>query len=182
MRFITFAAIVLTIIFFLSAYAGYSYAKLEPGLEEGLKQFFETFKDFLSNPVTLMLIIFANNASKALIAMLAGFFFGIFPVIFVALNGYIIGAVVSLREPEMGMLGVVIAILPHGLFEIPAIILACAYGMWLGYRFYRSLFAGEEFKPHLMQALRVYVRIILPVLLLAAMIEAFITPLLVHQL
>ncbi len=179
--FIIGSVAVLTLIFFLSVYVGYTYAKLEPGLEEGLRQFFENFRGFLSNPLILMLIIFANNAVKALIAMLAGFYFGIFPVVFVALNGYIVGAVISLREPEIGTLGVVMAILPHGVLEIPAIILACAYGMWLGYRFYRALFNGEEFKPYVLQALKVYVKIILPVLFVAAVIEAFITPLLVFH-
>ncbi len=180
-NFVISAVIMLTLVFFISAYIGYSYAKLEPGLEEGLKQFFESFKGFLNNPLVLMLIIFANNAAKALIAMLAGFYFGIFPVVFVALNGYIVGAVISLREPEMGTLGVVMALLPHGVLEIPAIILACSYGVWLGYRFYKALFNGEEFKPYLMHALKVYVKIILPVLFVAAFVEAFITPLLVFH-
>ncbi len=180
-NFVISAVIMLTLVFFISAYIGYSYAKLEPGLEEGLKQFFESFKGFLNNPLVLMLIIFANNAAKALIAMLAGFYFGIFPIVFVALNGYIVGAVISLREPEMGTLGVVMALLPHGVLEIPAIILACSYGVWLGYRFYKALFNGEEFKPYLTHALKVYIKVILPVLFVAAFVEAFITPLLVFH-
>ncbi len=127
----------------------------------------------------LALIIFANNAGKSLLAMLAGFFFGIFPVAFVMLNGYIIGVVVSWREPDWGLLKVILAIIPHGILEIPAIIIACAYGMWLGYRFYLALFRGVEFRKYLLKAIRVYIRLVLPILLIAALVEAFITPVVV---
>ncbi len=111
--------------------------------------------------------------------MLAGFFFGIFPVAFVMLNGYIIGVVVSWREPDWGLLKVILAIIPHGILEIPAIIIACAYGMWLGYRFYLALFRGVEFRKYLLKAIRVYIRLVLPILLIAAFVEAFITPVVV---
>jgi len=175
-------SLALTLIFFISAYVGYTAAQLNPGIDESLRKFFEGFRDYMSNPVILMLIIFANNAGKGLIAMLAGFFFGIFPVLFISLNGYIVGIVISLRQPEWGVQGVLMAILPHGILEIPAIIIACSYGVWLGYRFYRSLFTGETFKPYLMHALRVYLKVIVPILLIAAAVEAFITPMLISSL
>jgi len=114
--------------------------------------------------------------------MLGGFFFGIFPVMFVLLNGYIVGVVVSWREAEWGSWKVVLAILPHGVLEIPAIIIACAYGVWLGYRFYLALFKGEEFKIYLLRAIRTYVKLVLPLLLIAAFVEAFITPMVVGML
>lgn len=175
--FIISTSIFLALIFFVSAYVGYSVASNTN--YEALKRFFEGFKDFMSDPVILMLIIFANNAGKGLIAMLAGFFFSIFPVLFIILNGYIVGVVISLRQPDWGIQGVLMAILPHGIFEIPAIIIACSYGVWLGYRFYLSLFYGEKFKPYLLHAVKIYLRGILPVLFIAAVIEAFITPMFV---
>ena len=177
-RFVALTALILTAIFLASSYIGYSAAKLYP-IEEELKRFFEVFGGYLDNPVLLAMIIFANNAGKGLIAMLAGFFFGIFPILFVALNGYIVGAVVSWREPDWGLFKVLAAILPHGVLEIPGIIISCSYGVWLGYRFYLALFKGEEFKKYLLKAVKIYIKLILPVLFVAAFIEAFITPLVV---
>lgn len=170
----------LTFIFLLSAYAGYIAAQNDPTIDGTLRKFFEGFRDYMRDPIMLMLIIFINNAGKGLMAMLAGFFFGIFPIIFISMNGYILGVVISLREPDMGISGVLMAILPHGILEIPAIIIACSYGIWLGYKFYRSLFMGEEFKPYLMDALKTYFKTILPVLFIAAAVEAFITPMFIH--
>jgi len=168
----------LSAIFVISAYFGYVSGREYP-VEQELKKFFEYFGDYLENPVMLALIIFANNAGKALIAMLAGFFFGIFPAIFIILNGYVIGVVVSWREPDWGIEKVLLAIIPHGILEIPAVIISCAYGVWLGYRFYLSLFKGELFMKHLLKALKIYRKFILPTLLIAAFVEAFITPMVV---
>ncbi|WP_202320247.1 stage II sporulation protein M [Archaeoglobus neptunius] len=181
-RVILTTTLALGIVFIISAIVGYHEAQYNPQLGEGLKKFFEGFRGFMENPVLLMLIIFANNAGKSLVAMLAGFFFGIFPVLFVILNGYIVGVVVSVKSPEWGIYKVIAAILPHGILEIPAIIISCAYGVWLGYRFYRALFNGEEFKKYVVYAIKVYLRFIVPVLFIAAVVEAFITPLVVSVL
>ncbi len=169
----------LVILFFVSAYYGYTLSQSQ-ALFANLQKFFEKFKGFLKSPPLFMLLIFANNSVKSLIAMLGGFFFGIVPIIFVISNGYILGLAVSYRLPQWGILRVVAAILPHGILEIPAILIACSYGVWLGIKFADALFRGKEFKPHLIKALKVYLRVVLPMLFVAAIIEAFITPVLVH--
>ncbi len=166
----------LSVLFIASVFAGYSGGE-KYLVEEELRKFFEYFGGFFDNPVILAIIIFANNAGKSLIAMLGGFFFGILPVMFVMLNGYIVGVVISWREPEWGFWKVILTLIPHGIIEIPAIIIACAYGVWLGYRFYLALFRGEEFRIYILRSIRAYIRLVLPLLLVAAFVEAFITPL-----
>ncbi|MET1125150.1 MAG: stage II sporulation protein M [Archaeoglobaceae archaeon] len=163
----------LTVVFFAAAAFGYAKGG---ELFELLKKFFESFSPYFDDPVKLALIIFVNNATKSFAAMLGGFFFGIYPIFFVASNGYILGAVAAASAAQRGWYATLLAILPHGIIEIPAVILASAYGVYLGYRFALALFKGEEFKKHLFEALTVYLRIILPMLFLAALIEAFITP------
>ena len=171
-------AYVLTAIFLVSAYIGYTTAKEKADIKF-LEKFFEKFKGLLKlSPLLLMLAIFANNAVKSLAAMLGGFFFGIFPVLFIASNGYIIGLVVSLKESEMGLLKVLLAIIPHGVLEIPAVLIASSYGVWLGLKFYRAMLGKGEFKPYLKKALIVYFKIVVPLLFIAAFIETFITPVL----
>ncbi len=180
MRDIIAAIAFLALIFISFAYLGYTSGSYEQ-LELILRKFFEGFKGYINDPVLFMILIFVNNSVKTLIAMLGGFFFGIVPVIFIASNGYILGVVIAARLPEWGWSGVSLAILPHGILEIPAVLVASAYGLILGYRFARALFFGEEFRPHLTTALGVYLRVVLPTLFVAAMVEAFITPHLVPR-
>ena len=53
-------------------------------------------------PLMVMVIIFLNNALKSFVAMLLGVFFGIAPIAFVAVNGLIIGLVVSVFTQAQG--------------------------------------------------------------------------------
>jgi|Deesub1362A_J573_1020465.scaffolds.fasta_scaffold00328_4 stage II sporulation protein M len=177
--FIFKTAVVLSFLFFISAYAGFHLADEFPQIKEMLERFFSQFKGYIEDPPMFMAILLANNAGKSFVAMIGGFFFGILPVAFILINGFIVGIVVSFTQPELGSQTVLLAILPHGVFEITGVIIACSYGVWLGVRFYYSLFRGEEFLPYLKEALYAYFRIVLPLLILAAFIEAFITPALV---
>jgi stage II sporulation protein M len=61
-------------------------------------------------------------------------------------------------------------LLPHGIFELPAIILALAFGLRIGMFFY-SKNPELEFKYRVKNALRVFVFIIVPLLIIAAIIE-----------
>lgn len=78
--------------------------------------------------------IFLNNAIKSVLIIYLGIFIGIIPVIFLVMNGMIIGFL--LRTYDMQGQDVVTLIvkglLPHGIFEIPAILIAAAYGLKFG--------------------------------------------------
>lgn len=78
--------------------------------------------------------IFLNNAIKSILIIYLGFFIGIVPVFFLVMNGMIIGFL--LRTYDMQGQDVVTLIvkglLPHGIFEIPAILIAAAYSLKLG--------------------------------------------------
>lgn len=168
-----FVSLFLFIVFFLSAYSGYLSGDVE--ILEELGKFFGEFEKILNDQFKFAVFIFLNNAIKSLIAMLSGFFFGIFPILFIAVNGYILGMVVALRLPEWGWVKIAAAILPHGIIEIPAVIVACSQGVMLGYHFYLAVFKGEKFKPHLVESLKIYFKVVVPMLLIAAIVEAFIT-------
>lgn len=85
------------------------------------------------------LIIFVNNTVKSFIAMVSGVFLGIIPVFFLFINGFIIGLVIFVSGKEVGYVETMARIIPHGILEIPAIILACSYGLWLGKSAFLSL-------------------------------------------
>jgi stage II sporulation protein M len=127
----------------------------------------------------LFIFIFLNNAIKALLVILLGFLFGIVPIFFVFTNANLIGLVVAVFGPREGFLQVVLSLLPHGIFEIPAILIASGYGLWLGVKFYRKLRYEEPFMEAFRFSMRKYFTVVFPLLLLAAFIEAYITSFLV---
>lgn len=128
------------------------------------------------NVFSIFLYIFFNNSIKGFLAMLSGTFFGIFPFVFLFSNGEFIGLILGLGETASVTFRIMIGLLPHGILEIPAIILSASYGFWLGYRFFKFLVFREPFKEYFILAVRKYVRIVLPLLFLAALIETFVTP------
>ncbi len=125
----------------------------------------------------ILLFIFLNNSIKALLAIVLGFFFAIFPVYFLASNSFLIGMVI-IYSGKAGYKVVVAGLLPHGIFELYGIIFACSLGIWLGIKFYHRVFKNntEGYNLAWHYALNKYFKIILPILLLAAVIETFITP------
>lgn len=129
------------------------------------------------NPFLLFIFIFLNNSIKTLLVILLGFLFGIAPLFFIIFNGFIIGIITAIIAKDSGIINVLAGTLPHGILEIPAAILASAYGLWLGVKFYNKLRKKDSFKKYFIFALKKYIKIIVPMLLGAAFIEAFITPL-----
>ncbi len=171
-------ATMLTILFVISCIAGFYFANENPKLaKKTIEQLFSQF-EFIKNmnPSLIFLLIFLNNSIKALVAMLAGFLFGLFPVLFVILNGYLTGLVIQVKGMEMGFKKIALALIPHGIVEIPAIIIACSYGIWLGRRFWNAINGKEKFRNAVFFALKKYLRIVLPMLIVAAIIETFVTP------
>lgn len=171
---------VICVIFFMALANGYFLAIQNPeGGRQAIDQFFSGFgfADDISS-FQLFLYIFLNNSIKAFLVVLFGFFFGIVPIFFVFTNAELIGLVLAVFGAREGFLKVVLSLLPHGIFEIPAILIASGYGLWLGVRFYRKLRYGEPFREAFWFAMRKYFTVVFPLLLLAAFIEAFISTLL----
>ena len=128
----------------------------------------------------LLLVIFINNAIKALGIIFLGVLLGLPPILFIGLNGFILGGLGSALEAVDGWRYAVASFVPHGVIEIPVILLATALGLTVGTESFRWLVRKESrVKSRLSDSLKVYVRWILPGLAIAAVIEAFVTPLLV---
>lgn len=117
----------------------------------------------------LFLFIFENNLKTSFIGMIFGIFFGILPVFYIVINGYVLGYVMARTSDAFGM-GVLFRLLPHGIFELPAVVISLALGLRLGLFAFRKKRAG--FWDELENSLRVFLFIIIPLLLAAAVIEA----------
>jgi len=130
--------------------------------------------------VLLLLIIFINNAIKALGVVFFGILLGLPPLLFIGLNGFIIGGFGSALKSVKGLGYVVASLVPHGVIEIPMILLATALGLTVGMESLKWLVRRESrVKLQLLDCLKVYLKWVLPGLAVAAIIEVFVTPLLV---
>lgn len=120
--------------------------------------------------VEMWAFIFWNNVSIAFFAAMFGFFFAIVPIFLLMSNGVMIGLISSLVTREVGLFSLW-RLLPHGVFEIPAIIISFAIGIKFGaFIFNKNI--GETFFERLKGTFRVFFLIIVPLLVLAAIIEA----------
>lgn len=153
------------------------------GSLEGLRQITETL-DATSNPqLAYFLFIFLNNAIKAILFVFFGALLGILPIWVLVTNGMLLGYVLANQE-QSAWLVFAKGILPHGIIELPAIILACAYGIRFGFTLIKSLFmlTNEEKRQRASAEIVHYLWMTLPLMLLltvslliAAVIESTIT-------
>jgi len=152
-------------------------------IEELMRQFGAVLEPLASTgnlSLLLVLLIFINNAVKALGLVLLGILLGLPPLLFIGLNGFILGGLGSALESVKGWTYVMASFVPHGVIEIPAILLAAALGLTVGMESLRWLARRESrVKLQLSDCLRVYLRWVLPGLAIAAIIEVFVTPLLI---
>ncbi len=168
-------------LFAVSAIIGYRTTQGALGPEAG-EDVLRAFADLVGaigdrGPLALMTLIFLNNAIKALAVVLLGFSLGLVPFIYVVVNGLVVGLAIGTVSARVGPGPVLMGILPHGIIEVPAFLLAAALGFQVGGAVFRRII-GREASPgkELRNGLGIYFKFILPALLIASAIEAFITP------
>lgn len=152
-------------------------------IEELMRQFGAVLEPLASTgnlSILLFLIVFINNAVKALGLVLLGILLGLPPLLFIGLNGFILGGLGSVLESAKGWTYVMASFVPHGVIEIPVILLAAALGLTVGMESLKWLLRRESrVRSQLSGCLKVYLRWVLPALAVAAIIEAVVTPLLI---
>ena len=117
----------------------------------------------------LVWFIFKNNIFVCFIFLFSGILLGIIPLIYGFLNGYVVGYVAKLVVLEFSWVELW-RLVPHGIFELPAVFLA----MGLGVRWGLAVFAkdpGKEFIRRLILGVKTFVFVVFPLLVVAAVIE-----------
>lgn len=184
-RFIWPYVLFITFVFFGALSAGYTSSANFPDMADTLMEGFSSrFAPLLAMPpIFIMLGIFLNNAFVSLLFLVLGLALGVLPVIFIAFNGYIVGVISHIVAQERGLLFIFLALLPHGILELPMVFLSAGIGLRLGHQVFSALIGRPtEIKKEFKEGLRFYFRWILPLLFLAAVIETFITPLILSFL
>jgi stage II sporulation protein M len=123
-------------VFAIGIFVGWEYSnQFSDYLQSGIEKL-EPINNYVKgkdNPqLWLFIIIFLNNASISIMFIFLGLIFGILPLFLLVSNGMILGYVLSLNANGSTWMMVFKGILPHGIFEISAIWIACAYGIKLG--------------------------------------------------
>jgi stage II sporulation protein M len=133
---------------------------------------------FERGPLALFLFIFLNNIIAVFTALVGGIIFGITPILSAALNGYLIGVVVGQIIPLEGITPVLAALLPHGIIEIPLLLVTLGLSLRVGITALKAI--KKKDSKLLISEVKKVARFawfkIMPFVVLAAFIEAFITP------
>ncbi len=119
--------------------------------------------------------IMGNNILSSFMAVVFGFFLGIAPIFSIILNGYLLGFVSRFAVEESNIF-ILWRLLPHGIFEFPAIIISIALGVRLG-----TFFVFEKKKSFVKDlgyifknCLWTFVLVVLPLLIVAGVIEGIL--------
>jgi len=88
----------------------------------------------------------------------------------------LIGMVTELVRAQQGALYVVAALVPHGVFEIPAVLISGGLGFLLARALISEWHGLWDAAAEARSLARIFIRVVFPLLLVAAVVEAFITP------
>jgi len=117
----------------------------------------------------IIFFIIVNNLQSTFLGIFLGAVIGIFPVINTVLNGYILGVVSSMSINESGILSLW-RLFPHGIFELPAVLISLGLGLKFGTFIFKKDRFGS-FKNYLINSLRIFLLVVIPLLIIAGIIE-----------
>src|SRR3989338_6351141 len=123
-------------------------------------------KDFFE----ITFFIIQNNLRTSFFGFLLGITF--LPVFAIMINGFFIGTTLRLAVEKYSPL-IIWRLLPHGIFELPAIILSFSYGLKIGMAWFHKD-KIKNFKNNYREAFAVFIFIILPLIIIAGIIEGFL--------
>lgn len=135
-----------------------------PGLRlaEALFEMAQTLHD--KSLLEIALAIFVRNVLAVSTALLLGVGLGLLPAAAALLNGWLAGVVLADQPRAVWM------ILPHGVFELPAVFMAWGLGIWCGL-WVTAPAPFAALKQRLGKSLWLLLVLIVPLLGVAALIE-----------
>lgn len=151
---------------------------------KGIGQIAESVNESNNPQLTMFRLVAVNNILISFMAMGLGIIAGIFPVFTLIMNGmvfgYLFGAIAD--EGHNVWMIIVKSVLPHGIIELSAVFLACAFGLRYGMTLLKGILGsmlGKEnaWQPFVRTAIgSVPALILIAVLLIvAAVVESTIS-------
>jgi stage II sporulation protein M len=108
---------------------------------------------------------------------------GLFGSFNLVINGIVVGQIIHVRLPYLGMKAILLALIPHGLFEISSFGLFLSIGAWWSYRCFLHWFFRLPWPSQEMRTRSLYQLVLaIGLMTFAALIESFVTPFLFTHL
>lgn len=117
--------------------------------------------------------ILVQNVMATIFVIISGVIVGIIPTIAISSNGFGLGVLYRQAVEVSGYSKAALKVLPYGVFEIPALLIAASYGLWLGVTVVRRMRGKEStlLRFNIEHAFRRYFAVVFPLLVVAAAIE-----------
>jgi uncharacterized membrane protein SpoIIM required for sporulation len=160
--------IIISVIIFI---AGLSIGMMYPERFSEIRSSFERITEqYAGREISALIVfIFSRNSLAAAIPIVLGAVLGVAPFMGAITNGLLVGImlydVIALKA-----FGAALLLIPHGIFELPALFMAWGLGLWQGAWFLERDKRGA-LKERTYKSLRIYFLIIVPLLIIAAVIE-----------
>ncbi|QCW01831.1 stage II sporulation protein M [Natrinema pallidum] len=142
------------------------------------------FPDVDGGGFDLARFLLVNNSRAFLLSIVGALSLGLVTAWAMLFNGIIIGNVGAYVTRDVGLDYILVGLLPHGIFELPALFIAAGIGFRLLYRIGQRVRGTRDAifpKPYLYRTgLLVLAGWLL--LVVAALVEAFVTPVLLETL
>ncbi len=173
-----------TIIFFGALILAAIFAMIYPASVTGFfSQFFRDIQElgdqiFAADPLIGTWKLFLNNFRASMIFIFGGLILALPTFFGLAMNGGAIGALGVISTLDgISPFTYILAIAPHGVFEIPAVIISGGFGLKIGVELIKPRYKSRltNLKNNFYLVLR-NLPLIIILLLIAAVIELFITP------
>lgn len=169
---------VVAILFFGSCIYGYAESAAKPQTGDALSASFQEMITELDSeaPTNLPWQLFFNNLKVCMILFIGGVTFGVVSLSVLLTNGYMIGGLseVMLRGYDHAVFAA--SIIPHGIFEIWALLMSGALGLQMGYALLLDIQGkGNAGDVCLWYGTR-FLCVVVPLLIVAALFETFVSP------
>jgi stage II sporulation protein M len=166
------------LLFIANIFMGYAAASTDSEFASTWLKELEMLKWIMGlNPMLIMLIIFFKNLLSCVLSTFLGIGLGIMPFIVDTSNGFLVGIVAYKIMHAQGLLYLLAGILPHGIIELLSVFISVGLGFRLGHVLVLLIFGVKvDLSGEVRKAGHIMARWIAPLLLLAAAIETFITP------
>lgn len=162
-----FGILAAVLIYTASCFAGWFWADLLGGFERAASSLVDKFAG--KTGIHFVFTLFSHNLVATYITMCLLTLWGLVPLVTAVANGLLLGWIVTVITGHTAAEGAMMLV-PHGLFEWPAMLIAWGVGFWRG--------AGFRFEPlpgtymeRWVAANRVFFLFVLPLLFVAAIIE-----------
>ena len=164
--------LILTLVFAASFIAG----TIAPSAVR--QQMIDVFKGVVGNyrglaGGMLFFNILVQNVMATIFVVISGVMAGVIPTFAISSNGFGLGVLYRQASEASGFPAAALKVLPYGVFEIPALLIAASYGLWLGVLAVRRMRGKEStlLRFHIEHAFRRYFAVVFPLLIVAAAIE-----------